>query len=85
MFEQHRLADAGLAAEHEHPTLPTPHARKQRVEDRTLAAAAPQLGVYQLVNRKVSMLAARPVAVNLGAAEPDRRSRNRHGPPARGC
>jgi hypothetical protein len=64
MFEQRRLADAGLATENQHPTLPTPHVRKQRVDDRTLAAAAPQLGVSQLVDRQGSMLAAGSAAVN---------------------
>ena len=68
MFEQRRLADAGLASEHEHATLPTPHARKQGIDDRTLATAAPQLGVDQLVDRQGPMLAAGSAAVNRAAA-----------------
>jgi hypothetical protein len=58
MFEQRGLADAGLAAENEHPTVPTPHAREQSFNDLALAAAATQLGVCRLFKRQGSMLAA---------------------------
>jgi hypothetical protein len=58
MFEQRRLADAGLATEDQHPTLATPHVRNQRVDDRALAAPAQQLGVSQVVDQQGPMLAA---------------------------
>ena len=66
MLEQRGLADAGLAAEDEHPALPGSHVREQRVEDRALAAAATQLGVCGLFKGKEAMLSAGSAGVNRG-------------------